>query len=105
MSARSLIDCRIWLAMAAIALTGAPAAGEEALPPVLRDIKPIFDARLRFEHADQGNLPEEADALTIRTRFGLETGDFNGFKVLAEGDLTREVGFDNFNSKIGRAHV
>jgi hypothetical protein len=100
MSARSLIDRWIWLAMAAIALTGAPAAGEEALPPVLRDIKPIFDARLRFEHADQGNLPEEADALTLRTRFGLETGDFYGFKVLAEGDLTREVGFDNFNSTV-----
>jgi hypothetical protein len=48
-------------------------------------IKPILDARLRYEGVDQG--PLEADALTLRVRAGAEA-KLGGFSLLAEGEGT-----------------
>lgn len=45
----------------------------------------LYDARLRFEHADQQGL-RNANALTLRQRFGYETARFNGFYGVAEGE-------------------
>lgn len=63
----------------------------------------LFDGRLRYERNDQdfipsGPDPDAANALTFRARFGFETGDFYGLKLLAEGDFTRALGVDDFNS-------
>jgi len=44
-----------------------------------------YDARLRYEHADQVGLAD-ADALTFRQRFGYETPLIEGFRLLAEGE-------------------
>jgi len=54
--------------------------------------KPFVNLRLRYESADQGgNLAPTADALTLRTAFGYETGKYNGFSVLVEAEDVREV--------------
>jgi len=35
------------------------------------DLKPVAEARLRYEHVDQNGLAQQADALTVRARAGL----------------------------------
>jgi len=53
---------------------------------------------LRYEHADVENgNGEDADALTLRTSFGYQTGDYYGFSVLVEAEDVREVlGIEDF---------
>ncbi|GAK34695.1 hypothetical protein JCM17846_02970 [Iodidimonas nitroreducens] len=60
----------------------------------------IFDSRLRFELVDQDGFDEDAQALTLRSRFGFETASFHGFKALVEGDFTRDLGVNDFNSTV-----
>ena len=54
-------------------LLGTAAALAVAGPVCAQDVTltPIAEARLRYEHADQDGLAEEADALTLRARAGL----------------------------------
>ena len=59
-------------------------------------IKPIIDARLRYEHVDQDGVPLDAHAVTMRARFGMEasSGDFS---LLAEGEGTAWVDASYFS--------
>lgn len=71
-------------------LVSAPAlAGPVAL-------KPLVDARLRYEHVDQAPLAGDADAVTIRIRSGVEAkaGDFS---LLAESEATLAIS-EHYNS-------
>jgi hypothetical protein len=69
------------IALAALAFSSpAVAADAEKL-----EIKPIVDARLRYEAVDQG--PLEADAVTFRLRAGAEA-KLGHFSLLAEGEGT-----------------
>jgi hypothetical protein len=61
------------------------ADGEETPAPDAIQIKPILDARLRYEAVDQG--PLEADALTLRLRAGAEA-KLGKLSLLAEGEGT-----------------
>jgi Alginate export len=69
------------LALPLVALT-TPAMAEEV------KLKPIIEARLRYENVDQTGIINEADAVTLRMRAGVEakTSDF-AFLVEAEGTL------------------
>jgi len=49
---------------AALAVAG-PACAQQI------DLKPVAEARLRYEHVDQNGLAQQADALTVRARAGL----------------------------------
>jgi len=49
---------------AALAVAG-PACAQQI------DLKPVAEARLRYEHVDQDGLAQQADALTVRARAGL----------------------------------
>lgn len=64
-----------------------------AAPP---SIKPIVDARLRYETVDQMGIAREADALTMRIRAGAEAkaGDF-ALIAEAEGILAIDRGYDS----------
>ena len=84
----------------ALAMIGLPAAAQGPLAPLVTDAKILLDGRLRFEFADQDGFPQDATALTGRARFGFETGSVAGFTGLVEGDLTRDLGVDDFNSTI-----
>ena len=84
------------LRLASAALLAAVAAPSLALaqsPP--GDI--ILDMRLRSESVSQDGLPEDAQALTLRTRFGYETPAWRGFKALVEGENVTAL-VDDYNS-------
>lgn len=74
----------LWAALAFSSPASAAGADEARIPENLQ-IKPIVDARLRYESVDQGSL--KADAVTLRLRAGAEAklGDFS---LLAEGEGT-----------------
>ncbi len=78
----------------------APLQGQEGLHPFVQDARPLLDARLRYERVDQDGFEENANGLTLRARLGVESGAVSGFRVLAEGDLTRALGLDDFNSTV-----
>jgi len=77
-----------------------PALAQSPLRPVFTEAKPIFAGRLRFEFADQDGFFEDAKALTARARFGFETGELAGFRALVEGDFTRDLAINDFNSTV-----
>jgi hypothetical protein len=58
-----------------------------AAPAFAQEVKPIADARLRYEHVDQEGLADEADALTFRLRAGAEV-KWKDWSLLAEGEGT-----------------
>jgi hypothetical protein len=59
-----------------------------------------LDARYRYEFVDQANLPKDARASTLRTRLGVESGFFYGFRAGVEGEFVVEIGPDDFNNTI-----
>jgi hypothetical protein len=63
------------------------ADGSGDFASAVRATKPIIDTRLRYETVDQDLLPEDAEALTFRARFGFETGKFLQTSLLAEAEL------------------
>ncbi|MGH6617460.1 alginate export family protein [Sphingomonas sp.] len=73
-------------------------AGVIASPAVAQTItlKPLIDARMRYEHVDQAPLPSNADAVTMRVRSGIEAkaGDF---ALLAESEATLAIS-EHYNS-------
>jgi len=81
-------------------LPSPPGRAEETLGEAIRSGKILFDGRLRFERVDAANFAADANALTFRARFGFETAPFKGFRVLLEGDFTRALGIDDYNSTI-----
>jgi hypothetical protein len=72
----------------AIALSLAAAS---AHADVFSDAKPIVDVRLRYESVEQVGVVNDADALTIRARLGVETGKVVGTTLLAEGSFNEPL--------------
>jgi hypothetical protein len=56
------------------------------------------NVRARYEVVDQANLPNNADAFTVRGRLGAEL-TFHGIKLLVEGEGTGAIG-DNYNDTL-----
>jgi Alginate export len=67
-----------------------PALAEEAV------LKPIIEARLRYENVDQTGVPQEADAFTLRMRAGVEAKK-GPFAILAEAEATLAIS-EHYNS-------
>lgn len=81
-----------------LAAIGWPACGAHA-----RDIalKPVIDARLRYEHVDQDGVADSADAVTLRIRSGVQasTGPLSAL-VEAEGNIPFTTSYnDGFNGR------
>ncbi len=55
--------------------------------------KATVDMRLRMETVSQESKPEDANALTLRTRLGYLTGDYEGFKAFME--MTHTAAIEN----------
>ncbi|MFY8274506.1 alginate export family protein [Pseudoalteromonas sp. SSDWG2] len=49
------------------------------------------DFRLRYETVDQDNMADNANALTLRTLFGVKSGEYKGFSATIEGEDSRIV--------------
>lgn len=75
-------------------------ADEATLGDAIQNSDFIFDWRLRYENVKASNFVNDADGLTLRARFGFQTAKFKNFVLLAEGDFTRALGVDNFNSTV-----
>ncbi len=80
-----------WTGCAALALTAIWTVPAQADPEF------ILDARLRSEMVDQDGLAETAQALTLRTRFGIDSGPGPDFRFLIEGETVWHL-LDDFNS-------
>ncbi|MGE9266916.1 MAG: hypothetical protein ACQKBY_02370 [Verrucomicrobiales bacterium] len=70
-------------------------------PSFLQDTRFFVNGRLRFEGGDLEGL-DHSSAITLRNRFGFETGSLSGFSLLAEGEHTTKLGgryaaFPGFN--------
>ncbi len=72
------------------------------LPEAIAKGKVNIDARLRFEYADEDNVPaikQPSYAPTIRTRVGYTTAPLYGFQGMVEGENVSVIGSDgNFNA-------
>jgi hypothetical protein len=88
-------------AAAAAAMAGGPASRAADQPDLTAAIAaghPILELRPRYELVDQDGFARDADAFTLRTRLGWETGGWRGLKALAEMEDVRAIGGQRFNS-------
>lgn len=83
-------------ALATVALCACPAVAQEIT------LKPLIDARLRWEDVNQDGLPKTADAVTLRVRSGMEARQ-GGWSALVESEATLGI-LPNYNDALnGRA--
>lgn len=85
------------LAIASATLAQGAFAAEE-LSDLFTQGKPILDARYRFENVDQNNDLRDANAQTLRTRAGFQSGQWYGLSGLLEVDNVSRIGDDAYNS-------
>ena len=88
------------LGIAALAAGCAAQAGDfGTLGDAVRASKLIVDARLRLEEVDQQPFADQANALTLRSRLGFETGKAWQTALLVEGEFVWPLVTD-YNSMI-----
>ncbi|MEX6500983.1 hypothetical protein [Pseudomonas zhanjiangensis] len=85
------------LAIAGTILSHTAVAAED-FADLLTQGKPILDARYRYEHVDQDNALKHANAQTLRTRVGLQSGKWYGLSALIEADNVSRLGEASYNS-------
>jgi hypothetical protein len=84
------------LAVAGITLSHAALAAED-ISNLLTQGKPVLDARYRFENVDQENNLRDANAQTLRTRVGFQSGKWYGLSGLLEVDNVSRLGDAAYN--------
>ena len=84
------------LAVASSTLSHAAFAAED-FSNLFTEGKPIFDARYRYEHVDQDNALKHANAQTLRTRLGFQSGKWYGLSALVEADNVSRIGDAAYN--------
>lgn len=94
-SAASLLTLSA-LCAPAFAQDAEPKEPKSEIEEAIAKIKPIFQARLRYETVEQDNALSDADALTYRFRAGLQTGEAYGTSFLIEFDHVEDI-VDDFN--------
>ncbi|HVU36498.1 MAG TPA: alginate export family protein [Opitutaceae bacterium] len=72
-------------ALAATSAFAAPPVAADSIESALAQGKFNFDARLRWENADQSNL-RDANAATLRTLFGFTTAPIAGVQGMIQGE-------------------
>lgn len=88
--------------LAVLATFGSGPLRAEGIGPALsaiRESKPIIDLRLRSESVDQTGMAEDAEAVTLRARLGVETGKAWNTALLADTDLLWPIK-DDYNSTL-----
>jgi hypothetical protein len=89
--------CITPIALALLACASNATASED-LSNLIKDGKPILDARYRYEHVDQDNALNNANAQTLRTRVGFQSGKWYGLSALIEADNVSRIGDASYNS-------
>jgi len=83
----------------ALGLWSGSALADDGLEAITKG-KVLFDMRTRWEHVDQDGFAKDADAITVRTRLGLETAELFGLKTwaLVEFEDIRNLAEQTYNS-------
>ncbi|MDJ0748121.1 MAG: alginate export family protein [Woeseiaceae bacterium] len=91
-----------FLSATALLLAAPFAAAEDSdtLVSTVKSGKAGVNVRARYEHVDQDNISEKADALTARLRLNYKTGAWNGWSGFAEYDHVFHL-LSDFNSGAG----
>ena len=105
---------KTWINIAAVAVIGTAIIGPGALKTAWADAetdsavssvadaighgKAVLSFRYRFEHVDQDGIDENAQASTLRTRLGLESGEYKDLKFGVEFNNVTVVGSERYNS-------
>jgi hypothetical protein len=98
--AAPLLVATLGFGTAAGAEEGASGGSGTDLGEALTDGRVWANIRYRFEHVDQDGFTEDAEANTIRTRLGYETGQFHGFSALLEFENVTRLGPEDFNDTV-----
>lgn len=84
---------------AALAVSGA-ASADDGIDNILPLSGFYVDARYRFEHVEEDNLTEDADASTLRTKIGYKTNSYQGFQGLIEFENVAQLGPGDYNDTV-----
>jgi hypothetical protein len=86
-------------ALTALLLAGTSTHASANAPETLvKDGKFFGQMRYRYEHVEQSGNSKNANAHTVRTNVGFETGEYNHLKALIEGQIVQSLGPNRFNS-------
>lgn len=83
-------------------MIGTAAVLAVAGPACAQEIKPLAEARLRYEHAEQDGLTRDADAVTARVRAGVQAGS-DRWTALVEAQGTVALGERYYDGLHGAA--
>lgn len=86
--------------IAMISISPVSAFAADSMDEALSNGKFSVDVRARYENVSHDAFATNASAMTIRTRLGYGTEAYKGFKAFIEGDVTRSLENDNFNSTV-----
>ena len=75
-------------------------AGEANWQRLFLDAKPVLDVRYRFEHVEQQSKAKDANAHTVRTRAGFESGRVYGIGLSFDVEWIEAIGSERFNNTI-----
>ena len=98
-----VITKKAGLAIAVALMSSSVQATQTGFHEALSKGKVYGDLRLRFEQVQQDNALRDAESLTLRTRLGYRTADYNGLSGLVEFEDVRNVaGLDSYNDTLGK---
>lgn len=80
--------------------TAVAEGNEDNIGEALAGGKFSLDTRLRYEKVNHDAFANNASAMTFRSRFGYTSAGFKGFTAFIEGDFTRDLEPNNFNSTV-----
>ena len=86
------------LAGIAIMVSLDEAVAAESIRSAITEGKVAIDLRYRYEYVDQNGLAKEANASTLRTRLGYETGSFMDVSGLLEFEDITVIGNELYNN-------
>ncbi len=86
------------LSLAVCSAFSSVAMAAEDLANLVNYGKISVDARYRYENVDQDNALNNANAQTLRTRIGVQSGKWYGLSGLVEADNVSRIGDSSFNS-------
>ena len=87
-------------ALLAAALGFSGSANAVGFTEALTGGEPRLDVRLRYENVDQDNPSDDADALTVRTRLGYQTGSYKRLSAYVEMENNSAL-MEDYNSGPG----
>jgi hypothetical protein len=94
-------SCRLLIAMTLMAVGGVAGADANSLADAVTGGEGHVALRYRFEHVDQEDFAEDADASTLRLRLNYTTRAWRNFSMLGEFDYIGELIVNDFNSGAG----